>query len=130
MKATANKTWQSFFKENGLDPKVLPDVSMLAKEDRAPVIAQYIIQKTIKILNGDWVADYNDFNQLKYEPRFKVVADKKRPSGFGLSYLVCVYWLTFTFCGVRLVYKDLDTLKKGVKLLAKQYDELYLPFIK
>jgi len=126
MKKKQIKKWQDAFKQLGLDPKVLPDVSMLAPEDRKPVVAQYILAKVAKALNGDWVADHTNRNQYKYAPWFIVKADTRRPSGFGLSFSACAFWLTCTSCGVRLCYKDSETAEYAGKTFIKLYEDLYL----
>ncbi len=124
------KTWQEAFKAKKLNVKSLPDVSMIPEQYRKPVIAQYILNVVAEVLNGKWKADYTDNNQYKYFPWFVVNADKKRPSGFGLSYLDCACWRTFTPSGVRLCYKDRETAEYAGKTFLALYEDLYLPFNK
>lgn len=120
------KTWEAAFKLKGLDPKKLPDVSMLPEGYRKSVVAQFILIVVAEALNGDWVPDYTDIDQYKYFPWFRVKADSKRPSGFGLSCHDCGRWDTGTVCGVRLCYKDSATAEYAGKTFIKLYEDLYL----
>jgi hypothetical protein len=120
------KKWEEAFKIKGLDPKVLPDVSMLPDEYRKPVVAQFILNVVADVLNDGWVADYTDSSQWKYHPYFLVKATKAKPSGSGLSYDVYVHWSTFTYCGVRLCYRDVETAEYAAKQFIKLYEDLYL----
>ena len=124
------KKWQDAFKVKGMDPKVLPDVSMIPEQYRKPVIAQFILNVVAEVLNGDWKADYTDYNQYKYYPYFEVKADAARPSGFGLSYGAYDDWSAATTCGVRLSYKDHETAKFAGQNFIHLYEDLYLPFNK
>lgn len=54
---------------------------------------------------------YNEGTILKpgdnaYYPWHKIVKDSNHPSGFGLSYLGCVYWAAGSFVGLRLCFKE------------------------
>jgi len=120
------KTWQEAFKVKGLDPKKMPDVSMIPEEYQKPVIAQYKLNVVADVLNGDWVADYTDMSQRKYFPWFEVKATKSKPSGSALSYGVYDGWDAGTGCGVRLSYRDSETAKYAGKQFIKLYEDLYL----
>jgi hypothetical protein len=120
------KTWQDAFKKKGLDPNVLPDVSMIPEEYKKAVIAQYIMSVVADVLNEGWIADYTDSDQCKYQPYFVVNASKEKPSGFGLSCLGYDRWSAGTDCGVRLCYKDAETAKYAGTQFIKLYEDLYL----
>jgi len=124
------KKWQDAFKVKGMDPNVLPDVSMIPEQYRKPVIAQFILNVVADVLNEDWIADYTNSDQYKYYPYFVVKADAARPSGFGLSCSDCADWCTITNCGVRLSYKDRETAKFAGQNFLHLYEDLYLPFYK
>ena len=95
--------------------KTLSDIT--SPNDTKDEAAYKVIKFVIGVLNEEWVANYDDSDQVKYEPRFI-----KRP-GVGLAYSVYVIWFTATTVGVRLVYRDLPTLKHGVKILEKYYND-------
>lgn len=128
MQNTKFKTWQEYFKYKGLDPKVMPDVSMLLPKYRKPQIAQYILDVIVEVENDGWVADYNNPNQYKYSLWLNVIADKKRPSGFGLSYFIFDVWHSNSYCGVRLSFEDSDTAKAVFEKFKNFYEDLYLPY--
>lgn len=123
---TQIKTWQEAFKAKGLDPKALPDVSMIPKEYQKPVIAQYKLNVVADVLNDGWKPDYTDRNQWKYYPWFEVKADDKSRSGSGLSFYVVDGWSTGTAAGVRLCFKDRKTATYAGKQFIKLYEDLYL----
>jgi hypothetical protein len=64
----------------GIDPKLLPDVSMLPEQFRKPIIAGYILMVAFKAINQDWKPDWSNWNENKYFPWFRVLS-----SGFGFS---------------------------------------------
>ena len=69
-----------------------------------------------KALNGDWKADWNNWNQGKYYPWFDMRSSPAGGSGF--SYGDCVYGRSSSYVGSRLVYKDLETAEyAGTKFL-------------
>jgi hypothetical protein len=120
------KTWQEAFKNQKLDPNVMPDVSMLPKEMQKPQIALFKLHVVSKELNGDWQPDYTDHNQWKYAPWFKVQATKDKPSGVGLSYCDCVNWYPVTDFGVRLCYKDEQTAQYAGEQFLELWEDLFL----
>ena len=77
-------TWAEFCKLTGRNPKELPDVSVLDKREQKRKIADHKLALIIAYCNGDVKPDYTNTNQWKYEPVFKVIADKKNPAGRGL----------------------------------------------
>ncbi len=126
------KKWQDAFKAKGLDPKALPDVSMIPERYRKPQHAQYILSVVVEFLNDDWEADYTDTDQDKWEIWWKVLADNKRKSGFCLS-LYCVdRWTTHTAVGVRFAFKNSATARYAATHpdLKKLWEDLYLPYQK
>lgn len=86
--------------------------------DGTDAAAYKLLKFGIAVLNEGWEADLNNSNQLKYEPRFK-----KSPSGFGLSCDGYDDWRSVTDVGVRLSYKDYDTMMHGVKIFADLYND-------
>jgi|SRR5579863_6671599 len=72
-----------------------------------------------KALNGDWVADFSDGNQRKYEPYFYY-------SGSAFVFNCYDSWLQFTDVGSRLCYKDAAT----AELAGKNFIDIYNKFLK
>ncbi len=128
MKKTIFKKWQDAFKAKELDSKVLPDVSMLPVQYRKSVVAQYILNVVIDVANDGWIANYTDRSQPKYELWLEVIADDKRPSGFGLSLHHVDNWNTGTCVGVRFAFKDRETAKEVFKNNKELFEDLYLPY--
>lgn len=122
------KKWQDAFKAKGLNPKELPDVSMIPAKYRKSVIAQYVLNVVVEFLNDGWIPDYTNHDQYKYEIWWKVEADKKHPSGFGLSLDGVDYWCTITIVGVHLCFKSRELAKYAAEhpSLKKFWEDLYL----
>ena len=130
MAKTKFTKWEDYFKFKGLDPKNLPDVSMVLPESRKRIIANYILEIIIGVENdskeGDIFPDYTDRNQRKYEPWLEVIANEKNPTGVGLAYGDCDDWYTATAVGVRLVTRNPETCKAVFEQFKSLYEDLYL----
>lgn len=128
MQKTKFNKWEDYFKFKGLDPDNLPDTSKLLPEYQKPPIAQYILDVITSVENDGVIMDYTNTDQLKYSLWLYVKADKKRPSGFGLSYCYYVYDPSGTYSGVRLQFKDRETALAVFTKYRKFYEDLYLPY--
>lgn len=113
-------------KVTGDDPKALPIVKHLPVARRKPVIALFKLEIITAALNGQWRADYTNYDEWKYFPYFKVKADSKRTSGFGLSFDVNDYWFTYTHVGVRLCFKTSDLARYAGHKFLDLYEDAYL----
>lgn len=83
----------------------------LLEADMPPHIVDYAAVILItKAYNEKQVPDYNDSNQVKYEPRFKLSS-----SGVGFSYYDNVGWGAGSLVGSRLVFLNFDNMKDAVK---------------
>lgn len=91
----------------GDDPALLPIVDHLPKHQKR-LVADYQLSIIAEALNEKKLPDYTDWNEVKYFPWFEVKADKKRPSGFGLSCDDFGFWYTNSYVGVRLCFKERD----------------------
>ena len=121
------KTWQEAFKNQGLDPNVMPDVSILPVEMQKPQIALYKLHVVTKELNGDWTPDYRPNNdQYKYTPWFRVNGNDEKTSGVGLSCDDYVDWHTNAYFGVRLCYKDEETAQYAGEQFLELWEDLFL----
>lgn len=83
------------------------------------VVAYIKLLIITKALNEDWVADLSNTNQYKYYPWFK------KPSGFGLAYLVYDGWVSYSTVGVRLAFKSAELAEYA----GKQFIDIYNDFI-
>lgn len=82
-------------------------------------IAYKQLKLIAKALNGDWVADFSNSNQRKYEPYFYY-------TGSAFVFHGYYYWYQFTFVGSRLCYKDAAT----AILAGKTFIDIYNKFLK
>lgn len=120
------KTWQEAFEAKGLNPEIMPDVSMIPVQYRKSLLALFILTVVAEVLNGDWTPDYTDMSQWKYEPWFTVGADDNNKSGVGLASYDYVLWLSVTGVGVRLCYRDSDTARYAGTQFKELYEDLFL----
>lgn len=119
------KTFKDACKELGINAKAIPDVSMLPPKDRKAIIAHYKLIKIAEALNDGWKPNWHT-GESKYNPWFEVIADAKRPSGFGFSYTSYDCWFTGTDVGSRLCYKSSELALYAGKQFAKLYQEYFL----
>ncbi len=95
----------------GLKPGLLPIVSHLPKKYQKALIADFKRTIITEAHNEEWIPDFTDYSQYKYSPWPKVLADKKRRTGFGLSYGVYVITYTRTHVGSRHLLKSSELSK-------------------
>lgn len=120
------KTWQEAFEKKGLDPNVMPDVSMIPTQYHKSILALFILTVVAEVLNDGWVPDYTDRRQLKYEPWFAVEADDTNKTGVGLAFNGYDCWLSYSSVGVRLCYRDSDTARYAGTQFKELYEDLFL----
>ncbi|MDN3672636.1 hypothetical protein QWY99_06155 [Flavobacterium branchiarum] len=112
------KTFEDACKVLNLDPAIIiPDFSLFPESDRQAMIDHTKLVIIAKAINGDWVPDWNDWDQYKYHPWFKMVS----PSGGGFSCYGYDSWLTLSAVGSRLCFQTRDMAKYA----GKQFEELY-----
>ncbi len=105
------KTFEDACAKLSIDPTNLPDVSMILEELRKPIIAAYKLMIIYKAINNGWIPDWNNWNQNKYYPWFRVLS-----SGFGFS---------GSFFGSRLCT---DTSEKA-EYMATQFEKEYIDYM-
>jgi len=72
-----------------------------------------------RALNEGWTPDWNDTNQYKWFPWFKMKA------GFGFSHSGCVRWPANTNVGSRLCFKT----EALAEYAGKQFESIYNDFL-
>ncbi|MDI6034014.1 hypothetical protein QLS91_13110 [Flavobacterium sp. LB2P84] len=112
------KTFEDACKALALNPEnVVPDFSLFPKSEIQAMIAHSKLVIIAKAINGEWVADWKDWNQYKYYPWFEMGSS----SGVGFSCNDCDIWITYSFVGSRLCFESRDQAKYA----GKQFEELY-----
>jgi hypothetical protein len=113
------KTFEDACEILGKDPvKVLPCKNP-SEDFEIAMNAIAMIFIIIEAINEDWRADFSNTNQSKYYPWFE------QKSGFGLSFLGYVNWLTDTLCGVRFACETSDK----AKYVGTQFLHIYNQFL-
>ena len=113
------KSFEDACKKENIDPLLLPDVSMILEEFRSPIINAYKLLIIYKAINNGWVPDWNNWDQYKYYPWFRVT-----PGGVGFSCSDCDLTLTDAHVGSRLCFESSEKCKYA----AEQFNEIYKQF--
>lgn len=95
----------------GVNPKKLPLVSDIPVRHRKRIVADYKLSIIAEALRDKKKPNYNDTNEEKYFPYFRVRANKAKPSGFGLSCDGHDLWRSGTTVGSRLCFQNADTAR-------------------
>lgn len=115
------KSFDDACKKSGIDPKALPDVSMISEEFRKAVIAAYKLFIIFKSINDGWDADFTNPDQIKYFPWLGV---NPAGSGFDFSGSDCDCGYAGAGVGSRLCT---DTSEKAL-YISEQFREEYADF--
>ena len=113
------KTFEDACKKLGIDPLKLPEVAFIPEEFQKPIIAAYKLMIIFKAINNGWVPDWNNWDQYKYYPWFRVLS-----SGFGFGHSDYDYGHSDTFAGSRLCT---DTSEKAL-YIAEQFKAEYVDY--
>jgi hypothetical protein len=117
------KSFEDACKKENIDPEKLPDVSMIPTSFQKAIINCYKLYIIFKAINNGWTPNWNDYNQYKYYPWFKVLSSG---SGFAFSYSHCGYGYAHAGVGSRLCT---DTSEKALYIgeqFGKEYVEFFL----
>ncbi|MCC6867050.1 MAG: hypothetical protein IT280_12920 [Ignavibacteria bacterium] len=120
------KSFEDACKARKIDPKALPEVSMLPVIHQKAIVAHYKLIIIAEAINDGWQPNWNDSNEWKYYPWFEVETDEDRPAGFGFSCTSYVGWSTITSVGSRLCFKTRETAVYAGKQFADLYKEYML----
>ena len=115
------KTFEDACTKLALDPKHLPDVSMIPEEFSKPIIAAYKLMIIFKAINQGWTPDWSDSDQYKYYPWFRVLS-----SGFGFSTTAYDHTITFTCVGSRLCTDSSEKAMYVAEQFKAEYQEYFL----
>lgn len=117
------KTFEDACQVEGLDAtKVIPDFSMYPEQDREALEAHakliIIVRAANRLANDgkEWVPDWTDYSQPKYEPWFDLDT-----SSSGFRFNVYDYWRTISLVGSRLCFISYEVCE----YIAEQFTELY-----
>ena len=99
-------TFEEFCKKHNVDA-TLPEITGVSEIVKKQMIATYKWELIVKTLNNkgqdeEWVPDYSDKSQWKYE----MCVYYTPSSGWSLNFVD--YWYSNTFCGARRVFRTED----------------------
>ncbi len=98
--------------ESDVLPAGVPD------KDYSSIIAYCKLIIVARALNEGWVPDWDNGNQRKWIPYFKM-------GGFGFSHTYCVGWIAHTAVGSRLCFKSQELAQYA----GTQFEDLYKQFL-
>lgn len=114
------KTFEEACAFKGYDPaEILPDVSKYPAHLQEALTATAKLFVVNEALKGDWVPDWQDYDQRKWYPWFDIEKSEANPSGF--RFCASYYGLTGSLVGSRLVYPSSEISKYA----ATQFEDLY-----
>lgn len=114
------KTYEDACKVVGIAPLKLSDFKFLPEKDRKPSYAFHQITTIAKALNEDWVPNWDNENEYKYYPWFRMGS-----SGVGFSADDYGDWFAYSSVGSRLCFKNRDLAVYA----GKQFEEIYRDFM-
>ncbi len=118
------KTFEAACKALGISAS-LPEVSALPADQQKAIVAHYKLVIIAKALNEGWEPDWNNTDQAKYWPWFRVNATAKKTGGSSLSYFF-VYYDTLSSVGSRLCFKNWELAEYASKQFRKLYEDYFL----
>lgn len=102
----------------------VPEVAALPEKHQKAIVALYKLVIITEALNEGWQPNWNDRNEIKWQPWFEIAASAEKPSGFGFSASAAVNWFAITFCGSRLCFKTQTLCKYAMK----QFEQLFIDY--
>jgi len=115
------KSYEDACRELGLDPEDLPEVENCEPEDRSSIIAFYKLTIIARALNEGWTPNWQDPNQYKYYPWFKV-ANSTRFVYADTNYTASS---AFAYLGSRLCCKS----EELAEYFGKQFEKLWAEYL-
>lgn len=107
------KTWEDII--NILRIRKIPSFRGIPIEYKERFIAEYKLLLIIKVLNNNWIKDWNDSNEYYYVPYFDM-----RNGSF--SYYYYNGWNGYSDGAVGLGFKNKELLLHAVKYFLKEYE--------
>ncbi|MCQ9638645.1 hypothetical protein MP478_04525 [Chryseobacterium sp. WG14] len=104
----------------GIEPNI-PQVEMLPENHKKAIIAHYKLIIIAEALNEGWVPDWQNSNQTKYFPWFKMGSS----SGSGFSFYGYDDWNSGSAVGSRLCFKS----RELAEYAGKQFTEIYKKYM-
>ena len=102
----------------------VPEVSALPEKHQKAIIALYKLVIITEALNEGWQPNWNERDEIKWQPWFEIAASAEKPSGFGFSDGFTDYWSTRTLCGSRLCFKSQTLCRYAIK----QFNQLFIDY--
>jgi hypothetical protein len=115
------KSYEDACLELGLNPYDLPKVDNCEHEDRASIIAFYKLTIIARALNEGWTPNWQDPNQYKYYPWFKVA----NPTRFVYADTYSTATSAIADIGSRLCCKSEDL----ATYFGKQFEKLWAEYL-
>lgn len=104
----------------------LPIVKHLPKDKRKYIVAQYKMAVIVEATNEKRRPNFNDPNEVRYELRFWIDANSKKPSGFGFSGADYGLWGTHSLAGSRLIIFDREDAEYVLKKFKTIWKDIIL----
>lgn len=113
------KSFEEACQKLGMAP-TLPEVSGVPAKHQKAIKAHYQLMVIAEALNDGWKPNWEDWNQWKYYPWFRMGESDTSP-GAGFSFYACAYGYSRSFVGSRLCYAN----EELANYAGKQFEQLY-----
>jgi hypothetical protein len=121
------KTFEDACEALKLNPaKCLPDVSGVPAHHQEAITANAKLIIIVEALNQDWKPNWNNRDEYKLYPWWKVDASSKNPSGSCLSFHGAGRWATNTTVGSRLCFKSEELCEYAANQFKPLYEAAFL----
>ena len=100
---------------------ITPMCGQLPDKYHEPIKIFYMLQVICEALNEGWVADWNNTDQVKYFPYFKLVDGKLKFAGVAARYSPFALGSAFSFDVARLCYNS----ENIAEYAGREFVELY-----
>lgn len=111
------QNFSDVLKYHGIDEDDFNEEVESMEEDE---IAYKQLKLIVSAYNEKETPDYDNSNQVKYEPRFKLSS-----SGSGFSSDGCANWLSYSYVGSRLCFLNYENLKDATSKFLTVYQTFY-----
>ena len=120
------KSFEDACKKLALDSSTLPEVSLLPAEMRKAIVNVYKLFVIFKAINNGWIPNWNDSNQYKYFPWFRIQASAALSSGFGFSDSDYDFGSAYSSVGSRLCTDSPEKAIYIAETFQDEYKEFFL----
>lgn len=120
------KTFEDACKAIGVNPEHLPEVGNLPSDLGEYIVNMYKLSIINQAINGEWRANFGDWDQEKWFPWFRIKEGHVSGSAGGFSFVACHDVFTGTDVGARLAYETEEQAEYAGRTFTDLYEKVFL----